>query len=82
VLHGWGGGGVAPFYSRQRRLEKGGVSGGRGGGETGGATEWQWPRSERGQHRRRRYFYSVADERGPRGFLFFLNYPNRLKIGN
>jgi hypothetical protein len=51
-----------------------------GGGETRGTEEWQCPRSERGRHGRHRYSDSVADERGPRGFQFFLNYPNQLKL--
>jgi hypothetical protein len=56
------------------------AAGGDGKGETGGTVEWQRPWSERGWHGRRRYLHSVADERGPRDFLFFLNYPNRLKL--
>jgi hypothetical protein len=48
----------------------------------GGVTEQQQPWSERGRHGRSHYSDSVADERGPRGFLFFLNYPNRLKHEN
>jgi hypothetical protein len=38
------------------------VARGGGGGETGGAVERRWPRSDHGWHGRCRY--SLADERG------------------
>jgi hypothetical protein len=58
------------------------AAGSGGGGETGGAAERRWPWSERGQLGRHRYSDSVVDERGPCGFLFFPNYPNRPKFEN
>jgi hypothetical protein len=69
-----GGGGVAPFYSRHCAGSKRGTqvaAGGGGDGETRGAAERRWTWSECGWHGQRRYSDSVADERGPRGFLFF-----------
>jgi hypothetical protein len=83
VLHG-GGGGLLPFIAGGggwKRAAEVVVDGG-GSGETGGGAEWQWSQSEHGRNGRRRYLESVADERGPRGFLFFLNYPNWLKLEN
>jgi hypothetical protein len=44
-----------------------------GGGRTAtkpGAAEWRRPQSECGRHRWRRCSDRVADERGPRGFIF------------
>jgi hypothetical protein len=53
-----------------------------GGGETGGTAERRRPRSECDRHGQCCYSISADDERVPRGFLFFLNYPNRLKLAN
>jgi hypothetical protein len=53
-----------------------------GCGETRGTTLQKQPRSEHGWHGRRRYSDSVVDERGPHGFLFSSNYPNRFKHEN
>jgi hypothetical protein len=58
------------------------AAGGGGGGETEGAVERRWPWSKRGRHGWHRFSNSVADKRGPHDFLFFPNYPNRLKLEN
>jgi hypothetical protein len=57
------------------------VGGGRAVAKSG-AAERRQPWLELCRHGRCHCWDRVADERGPRGFVIFLNYPNRLKIGN
>jgi hypothetical protein len=74
----WGEGGLLPFIvggGGWKRVAQVAARDG-GGSEIGGAVERWRPQSECCQHGRHRYSDSVADERGPRGFLFFPNYPN------
>jgi hypothetical protein len=75
-------GGVLPFIGGRDGWKRAAQVVAGGGGETGGMVERRPPRSDRAWHGRRRYSDSVADKRGPHSFVFFLNYPNWLKLGN
>jgi hypothetical protein len=84
VCHAGGGGGSLPFIAGGGGWKKAAQVAALGGGSGAieAAVEHQRPRSECGWHGRLRYSDSVADERGSRGFLFFPNYSNWLKIEN